>query len=128
MVSSWMWYLQRNDVKMRNEWSNYTNWPYNYLPYNIRLAPIEALPGTETDLSFGIGIHPGLTNNLNSGITITGDFFGGNKKEILESFGILLNGEYRENLMSRGIYDYIEKYTRTPGYAQDGLYCYNFFV
>ena len=28
--------------------------------------------------------------------------------------------------MSRGIYDYIEKYTRTPGYAQDGLYCYNF--
>ena len=26
LVSSWMWYLQRNDVNMRNEWSNYTNW------------------------------------------------------------------------------------------------------
>jgi len=126
MVSSWMWHLQRNDVKMRNEWSNYTNWPYDYLPYNIRLAPIEPLPGTEIDLSFGIGIHPGLINNLNSGITITGDFFSGNKKEILESFGILLNGEYRENSLHRGIYDYVEKYTRTPGYAKDGIYCYNF--
>ena len=40
--------------------------------------------------------------------------------------GILLNGEYRENLMTRGVYDYIEKYTRTRGNAKDGLYCYNF--
>ena len=37
-----------------------------------------------------------------------------------------MNGEYRENMFHRGIYDYIEKYTRTPGNAKDGLYCYNF--
>ena len=40
--------------------------------------------------------------------------------------GILLNGEYRENSQTRGIYDYIEKYSRTKGNAKSGLYCYNF--
>ena len=40
--------------------------------------------------------------------------------------GILLDGEYRENILTHGIYEYIEKYTRTKGNAQDGLYCYNF--
>ena len=29
LVSSWMWYFQRSDVKLRNEWSNYTNWDFS---------------------------------------------------------------------------------------------------
>ena len=28
--------------------------------------------------------------------------------------------------MTRGVYDYVEKYVRTKGNAKDGLYCYNF--
>jgi len=28
--------------------------------------------------------------------------------------------------LTRGVYDYIEKYNRTKGNAKDGLYCYNF--
>ena len=39
MVSSWMFYLQRNDVNLRNEWSNYTNWPYLNPPKDIERAP-----------------------------------------------------------------------------------------
>ena len=31
LVTSWMWYLQRSDANLRNEWSNYTNWAYNYI-------------------------------------------------------------------------------------------------
>ena len=126
MISSWMWFLQRNDVNLRNEWSNYSNWPYNNLPSNIRLAPNAPVYGTETDLSYGIGIHPGIDNISNSGIAITGDFHSENRKEILETMGILLNGEYRENTLTRGVYDFVEKYTRTSGSAQEGLYCYNF--
>lgn len=126
MISSWMWFMQRNDVNLRNEWSNYTNWPYDRLPSNITLAPFEPLLGTEFDLSFGIAVHPGLNNITNSGITITGIYHNENRKEILETLGILLNGDYRENLMTRGVYDYIEKYTRTSGSAAEGLYCYNF--
>jgi hypothetical protein len=126
MVSNWMWYMQRNDVNLRNEWSNYTNWPYDNLPINIRLAPMEPLVGMEGDFQYGIGIHPGITDIINSGIAITGVYHNENRKEILETLGILLNGEYRESLMTRGVYDYVEKYTRTQGAAKDGLYCYNF--
>lgn len=35
LVSNWMWYLQRTDAFLRNEWSNYTNWPYDVLPNNL---------------------------------------------------------------------------------------------
>jgi hypothetical protein len=124
MIANWMWFLQRNDVNLRNEWSNYTNWPYHTLPSNITLAPLKPISGTEATLKYGMGVHP--ISVQNTGITITGNFHPENRKEILENMGILFNGEYRENIMERGIYDFIEKYTRTPGNAKDGLYCYNF--
>ena len=123
MISNWMWFMQRNDVNLRNEWSNYTNWPYDRLPSNVTLAGVEPLSGMEMDLSYGMAVNP---NSNNTGITITGTYRNENRKEILETMGILLNGEYRENLMTRGVYDYIEKYTRTAGAANDGLYCYNY--
>jgi hypothetical protein len=128
MVANWMWYLQRNDVYMRNEWSNYTNWPYRTIPGDIQNAPII---GTNpaifliSDPSNNIGplIHP---NGKNTGYFISGDFTVENRKEILETMGILFNGEYRENLLTREVFEYVEKYTRTSGFANNGLYCYNF--
>lgn len=36
VVVNFMWYMQRNDVFLRNEWSNYTNWPYNEKPYTLQ--------------------------------------------------------------------------------------------
>jgi hypothetical protein len=126
MIASWMWFMQRNDVNLRNEWSNYTNWPYDRLPSNITLAPFEPILGTEIELQYGMAVHPNIDSITNSGITITGIYHNENRKEILETLGILLNGDYRENLMTRGVYDYIEKYTRTSGAATEGLYCYNY--
>jgi hypothetical protein len=41
MISSWTWFLQRNDVNLRNEWSNYTYWPYNIIPSDIIPAPYD---------------------------------------------------------------------------------------
>ena len=120
MVANWMWFLQRNDVNMRNEWSNYTNWPYKSIPSDITEAPDTSV-GDEFD--YGPLYNPDGTN---TGFFYTGDFFAGNRKEILETMGILLNGDYRENILTRGVYDYIEKYTRTQGFAKDGIYCYNF--
>jgi hypothetical protein len=49
-----------------------------------------------------------------------------NIKEILIGMGILLDGQYRENIQDAGVFNYIEKYTRTAGSAPEGLYCYNF--
>jgi len=102
MVANWMWYLQRNDAFTRNEWSNYTNWPYNsQIPSNIVLdAPSQTY--------------------------ITGPYSPYNQREILETMALILSGDYRENTLPAGIFNYVEKYTRTHSFAKPGLYCYNF--
>jgi hypothetical protein len=122
LVSSWMWFLQRNDVNMRNEWNNYSNWPYGNLPSDTFLAPTDNL--LEPTLPTGPGTNP--NESKATGFYITGDFNEVNRKEILETAAILLDGEYRENTMTRGVFDYIEKYVRTSGFAKEGIYCYNF--
>jgi len=152
MVSSWTMFFQRSDVNMRNEWSNYTNWPYGYLPYDIIPAPIdddwrpsafsEDIRPTSDTLTNAFpndryffdkngpknGIGPGINpkDKRLTGLHITGDFQSENQRDILQMMGISLNGKYRENLMDSGVYNYIEKYTRTRGSAKPGIYCYNF--
>lgn len=130
LVSSWMWYLQRSDANLRNEWSNYTNWPYNYIPNDLILAPTagdypnpDLAPPPPTPSTLGPGLNPwgGLT-----GLMITGDYSMQNIKQILLGLGILFDGQYRENIQPAGVYNYIEKYTRTASNAPEGLYCYNF--
>ena len=133
MVSNWMFYLHRNDVNMRNEWTNYTNWPYRTPPKDIDNTS-KNLPTGDPFAKTGVGSidygpqiikQPGK-GEQNSGLFYTGDFAVDNQKNILISMGILLNGEYRENSLTHGVFDYIEKYTRTHGHAKEGLYCYNF--
>ena len=150
--------FQRSDVNLRNEWSNYTNWPYNYMPYDIIPAPTDddwkpvsfneivttasdiqtaewkARPDFQFDHYYydkngpkngiGPGINPG--DKRLTGLHITGDFQSENERDILQMLGISLNGKYRENLMDAGVYNYVEKYTRTRGCAKPGIYCYNF--
>lgn len=128
MVSSWMWYFQRSDINLRNEWSNYSNWPYKYLPNNVELSDISGslvLSGMG-----GMGIGPGFnpSNSHHTGYFITGDYSVENEKDILLSLGILLDGKYRENVLDAGVYNYAEKYVRTSGNAPDGLYSYNFGI
>jgi hypothetical protein len=131
MVASTMFYFQRSDANLRNEWSNYTNWPYNYLPYDIIQASTNGnyeITRTNPDGSTTtVTIGPGVNANGNlTGWYITGDYNVENQKEILVSLGILLDGTYRENLQPSGIFNYLEKYTRTHGNAPEGLYCYNY--
>ena len=49
-----------------------------------------------------------------------------NTKEIMTDWALLLNGKYRENNMPSGLWNYVEKYVRTNGNGQDGLYTYSF--
>ena len=114
MVINYMFRFRRNDVRLRNEWSNYTNWTYN----NIEPQKItNILPLVNTRR---------IQNPRNFFITgAVGEYFY-NKKDILMDMGVVLQGVYRENVMDAGIYEYIEKWKRTSGSAKDGLYCYNF--
>lgn len=130
LVSSWMWYLQRSDANLRNEWSNYTNWPYNYIPNDLQLAPTagtypnpDPTPPSGVPTTLGPGLNPWGTL---TGLMITGDYSMQNIKQILIGLGILFDGQYRENIQPAGVYNYIEKYTRTASNAPEGLYCYNF--
>ncbi len=116
MVSNYMWFFQRSDVNLRNEWSNYTNWPYKSLPHKLTEAPIQpGKPGLNPDGTF-------------TGLMITGNLHIENRKEILDNFAIVLDGKYRENLFDSGVYNYMEKYIKTEGNADDGIYCYNFCI
>ena len=133
MVANYMFYFQRSDVNLRNEWSNYTNWPYNYLPQDLVPAstqgvyPIQILDCSGNPVTVYIG--PGVNPDYNlTGWMITGQYNVQNIKDILIALGIQLDGQYREDLQPVGVYNYIEKYTRTAGNAPDGLYCYNFCI
>lgn len=134
MVANWMWYLQRNDAFMRNEWSNYTNWPYGRLPSNVETPTIttgssyllDYSPYENFKTSSNVYTDDSTEISELTGFQITGGFKVENHKDILETAGILFNGEYRENLLTREVFDYVEKWTRTSSNARSGLYCYNF--
>jgi hypothetical protein len=126
MVISWMFYFQRSDVNLRNQWSNYTNWPYEYMPQGISPAPSSGnVPNPDPDGPpfLGPGLNP---NGMSSGLYTTGVYNPQNIKSILVALGILLDGQYRENILPAGVYNFVEKYVRTAGFAPPGLYCYNF--
>ena len=136
MACTWMWKLQRSDIKDRNEWSNYTNWPYTQFIYDL-LTPEKEINGVILDgnpLGVGYNINKFTFNNSKSYIVnhdsrtyITPDYDYNFKKEILRNISILFDGKFRENTLDSGIYSYIEKYNRcNGGNLEDGLYVYNY--
>ena len=121
MVSNYMWFFQRSDVDERNEWSNYTNWPYDYAPQ----APESA--HNQEIVSPWDGITAPSANSLPPASNNTSGFYNpANQKLIMTTWALLLDGKYRENEFPAGVFDYVEKYIRTSGNSPEGLYCYNF--
>jgi hypothetical protein len=96
------------------------------LPQDLIQGPTNgSWPITRSGTTVNIG--PGVnTDSLLTGWMITGNYNFENVKNILIGMGILLDGNYRENVQPAGVYNYIEKYTRTSGSGIDGLYVYNF--
>ena len=123
MVISWMFYFQRSDANLRNQWSNYTNWPYEHMPQDVTLASSAGDYPIPPNPAIGPGVNP---DGLCSGLYTTGLYNSQNIKNILIALGILMDGQYRENILPVNVYNYIEKYVRTAGFAPPGLFCYNF--
>jgi len=134
LIAHWMWYFQRSDVNLRNEWSNYTNWPYNYLPYDLICPPSQATdPNGELAFIYNcnnnpIEAYPAVdpSGGTLSDIFITGAYQPANQKTIMSKWGLLLDGKYRENTMDAGVLQYVEKYACSNGFASENVYCYNF--
>lgn len=116
MVANYMWRFRRSDALLRNEWSNYTNWPYhNVKPQTLELLQDNDIPNPSNVYITG---NIGIKNELNP--------YPVNLKEILVDLGISMDGVYREKILDSGVFNYIEKWMRTSGNAKNGLYCYNF--
>lgn len=125
MVANWTWFFQRSDATLRNEWSNYTNWPYDALPYGV-VDPGES-DNVKDSEKITLGVDPGTHGNGDpSSLLITGAYQVENEKNIMTSWGLLFDGKYRENILDAGVLNYVEKYARTSGNGPDGQYCYNF--
>ena len=127
LVANWMWYIQRNDVKKRNEWSNYTNWPYeDIIPNNM----IELEEPSGNKIYYSQHVTYPISVDISKNIYTTGDepniYNQSNVREILQKFAIICDGKYREDTQNSGIFDKVEKYARNTGNAKAGLYCYNF--
>jgi len=141
LVTTWMMLFQRSDVNLRNEWSNFTNWEYNYLPQNVSPLPLmidsspyevsfqynyNGIPLTIEPGTLGYGLNPdGTPTNLYG----TGSYASINQKDIPLTIGILLDGNVREEPREANLYKYQQQYIFNPGSAYtvlDGLYCYNF--
>lgn len=108
LVIDWMFLFQRSDVNARNEWSNFTNWAYDFLPSNIIPSPYKNVDG--------------------SVIYETGPYSNENQKEILVTLGILFDGVVREETRSESVYRYEQQYQSIGGgfSTLEGLYCYNY--
>ena len=116
MVIDYMWRFRRSDAYLRNEWSNYTNWPYhNVIPQSLEIFNVPAIPNPANFY---------ITGNI--GLPGEQDPYPVNLKNILIDLGITMDGVYRESVLNAGVYQFVEKYMRTTGDAKDGLYCYNF--
>jgi hypothetical protein len=128
LVSSWMFFFRRSDVYLRNQWSNYSNWLYNYiLPYDV------IKPEPDVGINF-YNIPIGPTHNYtdtnggrtNTNIYITQPINVDNIKDILLRMAIIFDGQYRETDLDSGVYNYITKYKMSNGSSNDGLYTYNY--
>lgn len=107
LITTYMFRFRRSDANLRNTWSNYTNWPYDNIPYQV-----------SNDSSPDPSIF--ITGNYTPETLLQND------KDVLLNMSLLLDGKYRENTLDSGVYNYIEKYNNTSGGAKDGLYIYSF--
>ena len=137
LVVSWMWFFQRSDVNLRNEWSNYSNWAYKEMPFPCILladisynlyAPryIKPCSGPDFINSESINLPPCPINYGCCDLCITGPQHPENMQDIMLSWKLLCDGILRETEQPVGVLDLVEKYMRTAGNGKQGLYCYNF--
>jgi hypothetical protein len=125
LISSWIWYFQRSDVKDRNEWSNYTNWPYdNSIPNDLQKIKIDSNYQYYSP-------HFTYSSDISKNIYYTGYvpsvYEQTNFCEIMKNFGIICDGKYREQTFDSTVFSKIEKYNKSNGSnSKVGLYYYNF--
>jgi hypothetical protein len=109
LVLQWLFFFQRSDVNQRNEWTNFTNWPFSHLPIDI------VAPSTSKD-----------TNG--NPLYFMPPYSAENQKAIPLTIGITYDGTTREEERPATVY-YEQQYLRSKGggfTTLPGMYAYNF--
>lgn len=127
MVASWTWHLSRSDVALRNEWANYTNWPYLGRPP----APLVPAPASANLPAIGnrgprsnppeAGAYAG-----NTGIFLSGNATDVNRRLIMATNAVVFNGGYRETDFPASTWNQGMRYTDSRNTRDPALYCYSF--
>ena len=125
-VNSWSFFLRRDDVNLRNEWSNYTNFPYRQKPMPGGLASVATFSG-----AYGPGLHPRVNDSdvdRFTGFFETGPDAGNdNEKNILQTLQVEFDGKIREHEMSHRVFRSLQGYQYAEGeMEEDGIYVYHF--
>lgn len=114
MVKAYMWFLRRSDVKLRNQWANFTNKNYEDAP-RLSLNSCNAKDAScgmdSKSVEFGYCPLPFSQEDC---------------PEIMKRWFLDLGGKAREDPLDEGVLSYVEQYARSSGSAKPGLYFYNF--
>jgi hypothetical protein len=129
LVHNYLFYFQRSDAFLRNQWSNFSNWMYNnVIPDPVIQAPTTGtypiLDATGTQIFIGPGEDPNTLTYNN--LYWSGDYNTANQQQILINAAIMMDGSYREDLRSFGFFNYIQQYQKSNGPIYSGLYNYSF--
>lgn len=132
LVANMTVFFQRNDVVLRNEFSNYTNWDYMTRREPVLLNPVSnsALynfgpPSNPMDIRRSAStLGQGQNDNL---FRTTGKYIANNEKHILRRFYMVLSGKQRESEFEASIVSNIEQFTRCRGGATVNSHDVNFY-
>lgn len=110
LVLQWLLFFQRSDVGQRNEWSNFTNWPFAHLPIDI----VDPLIPEKDSNGNALYFMPSYSSE--------------NQRDIPLTIGITYDGTTREEERPASLF-YEQQYLRSKGggfTTLPGMYAYNF--
>lgn len=118
LVISWMWYFQRSDVGLRNQWSNYTNLRDKD---NLESISLNINGFTNPNCYPKMPIDGKINNIVWQNVFTTEDV-----KTILQDWSLYFDSSVREYTLDNGIISWVDRYSRSNGSGIDGVYYYNF--
>lgn len=124
-------FCQRDDVKDRNEYSNYTNWEYEnernvpLVDYSdVKVLKSEQYRYGDWDLRATGDPRTGPTNA--PPFRTTGAYSVKNERKILRTFKFIFAGKDKENDMDAKVLSYVDSYTKCNGGFTNEMYFYSF--
>ena len=118
---------QRNDIKTRNDWTNYTNWITEEVPpwavgNEIFQSTINKYISKSKTSAFYIGLLSESSSRLipNKG---NAKYF---QKDILQNAELLFNGVSRQSLRDNIYFNYLQPYQSSMRNPKTGIYVYSF--